>query len=295
MLVIIPDGEPARWRGRPVPPAAWFMPAWTWRGVWFLLAAGYTLSGLIKLGSPSWVDGTALTHLLQNPLARPGPIRDFMLGLPPGVHAVMTWGALAGEILFLPLCLWRGGRRLAWTVMVGMHLGILSVVAFADLTLGMLMVHLFTFDAAWIRPVAASPRPGQEPLLLYDGTCGLCHAVVCFILREDPRGVLRFAPLQSEAGQAQLRRLGLPGSDFDSLIFLADRNDPVGAQRTAGVIEVARRLGGIWRLFAELARLVPAPVRDLGYRAVARTRYALFGEYEPTPWPDPAWGGRILD
>src|SRR5690606_34884204 len=75
MIAIVPDGEPGRWRGRPVAPGDWFMPAAVWRGVWFLLAAGYTFSGLAKLGSPSWVDGTALHHLISNPLARPSLLR----------------------------------------------------------------------------------------------------------------------------------------------------------------------------------------------------------------------------
>ncbi len=34
--------------------------------------------------------------------------------------------------------------------MVGMHLGILSVVSFADLTAGMLMAHAFVFDPGWV-------------------------------------------------------------------------------------------------------------------------------------------------
>lgn len=35
--------------------------------------------------------------------------------------------------------------------MVAMHLGILFVVDFADLTFGMLMIHLFTFDPDWLK------------------------------------------------------------------------------------------------------------------------------------------------
>ena len=37
---------------------------------WILMAVGYSYSGIVKLASPSWVDGTAITHLLNNPLAR---------------------------------------------------------------------------------------------------------------------------------------------------------------------------------------------------------------------------------
>lgn len=297
MLAVVPDGEPGRWRGRPIPPSSWFMPAAVFAGVWFLMAAGYTFSGVVKLSSPSWVDGTALRHLIDNPLARPGPIRDLFLAMPDGVLAFHTWFALAGEILFLPLCLWRRGRLIAWVWMVAMHLGILTMVAFADLTLGMLMVHLFTFDGAWVRPKRSTGReaePGHEPLLLYDGECGLCNGVVRFLLREDAAGVLRFAPLQSGLGQATLRRLGLPTEDFDSIVFLPDRGGQAFTQRTAGVVEVASRLGGIWRVLATVGRWVPGRWRDAGYKLVARSRYALFGEYVPSPLPDPAWAERVL-
>lgn len=35
--------------------------------------------------------------------------------------------------------------------MLAMHLGILTVVDFADLTGGMLMIHLFAFDPSWFQ------------------------------------------------------------------------------------------------------------------------------------------------
>ncbi|WP_113960415.1 hypothetical protein [Roseimicrobium gellanilyticum] len=48
------------------------------------------------------------------------------------------------ELLFLPLSLHRLTRAAAWAALVLMHAGILLVVDFADLSIGMLMIHLFT-------------------------------------------------------------------------------------------------------------------------------------------------------
>ena len=118
---------------------------------WILMAVGYSYSGIVKLAAPSWVDGTAITHLLNNPLARDWFLRDAFLQLPPMVLRLLTWGALAGEVLFLPLAVWRVTRPMAWCWMASMHIGIVMLVSFADLTLGMLMLHLFTFDRAWLR------------------------------------------------------------------------------------------------------------------------------------------------
>ena len=170
----IPSGEPLtpRWaqRGgaaaRAAAVRAWFFPAWAFRGAWWLMAAGYTFSGVIKLWSPSWIDGTAFRHLIDNPLARPGFARDVMLDMPDGVIALFTWSVLAAEVLFLPMCLHRLGRLVAWAGMLAMHLGIVVMVDFADLSFGMVMLHLFTFDPAWF-PARCDTR---RPVLLYDGT-----------------------------------------------------------------------------------------------------------------------------
>ena len=41
-------------------------------------------------------------------------------------------------------------------------------------------------------------------------------------------------------------------------------------------------------------RVVPRFLRDGVYRVIARTRFALFGEYRMAPLPDPAWEKRFL-
>jgi predicted DCC family thiol-disulfide oxidoreductase YuxK len=291
LLALVPDGEPWRWRGRAVRPQDWAMPSGVFFTAWALMAIGYTFSGLVKLQSPSWVDGSAFSHLLHNPLARPGWFRDMALSLPDWARAVLTWGALAAEISFLPLCFTRRGRAWAWLAMVGMHLGILLVVDFADLTLGMLALHAFTFDPEWL---PARERVARSPILFYDGECGLCNAVVRFLLREDEGAVLRFAPLQSPLGQRTLRRFRLPTEDFDSILFLPDLDGDRRFLRTSGVIGVLDAVGGVWRVVAWATWIVPAPLRDLVYKVVARLRYALFGAYVPRPFPEPRWAERVF-
>jgi hypothetical protein len=49
----------------------------------------------------------------------------------------------------LPLAVWRWTRPLIWFAMVVMHLGIMTLVSFADLSAGMLMLHFFTWDSRW--------------------------------------------------------------------------------------------------------------------------------------------------
>jgi hypothetical protein len=176
---LVPTGEPLALGGKRDP--FWKMPAMIYWGAWFLLAAGYTYSAVWKLLSPSWQDGSALHHLITNPLARPGFCRNLLLALPPSILVGLTWLSLAGELMALPLSLRASGRFLAWTWMLAMHLGILLVVDFADLTLGMLMIHLFTFDPDWLRPNLA-----VRPILLVDGDCALCHVPSASSARKTP-------------------------------------------------------------------------------------------------------------
>lgn len=145
-------------------PRSWHRLTSSYGLVFVVLALGYTYSGVTKLLSPSWLDGSALRHVLENPLARPNVLRAALLSAPPALLEVMSYGALALEVGFAPLCLWRRTRVLVWAAMLSMHLGILLLVDFADLTAGMLIVHAFTFDPAWLARVwrAADTRPTGE-------------------------------------------------------------------------------------------------------------------------------------
>ena len=118
--------------------------------VFVVMAIAYSYSGWTKLESASWLDGSALRHVLENPLARPGMLRDMLLATPAWVLQAQTYGVLAFELTFAALCLHGRARVLASIAMIGMHLGIVALVDFADLSVGMLMVHLYT-ASLWAR------------------------------------------------------------------------------------------------------------------------------------------------
>lgn len=143
LCALVPAGE-AFVPGRVRDPT-WRMPVWIPRCAWILMGVGYTFSGLTKLGSPSWMDGSALVRLLENPLARPGPIRDSVLQLPPILLRMGSWSILILEIACAPLFLWKNSRPWVWSALVCMHVGIVLGVDFADLSVGMLMIHLFAW------------------------------------------------------------------------------------------------------------------------------------------------------
>lgn len=138
----------------------WKFPGGFLGAAWTVMVVGYTFGGLTKLGSLSWMDGSALLHVLQGPLARPTLLREWLVARP-GLLEVATWGTLTLEILAAPLAISRRTRPWLWVALTGLQLGILATIDFSDLTIGMLLIHVLTFDPRWLRrgPAETSPAP----------------------------------------------------------------------------------------------------------------------------------------
>jgi len=112
------------------------------------------------------------------------------------------------------------------------------------------------------------------PILLYDGACGVCSETVQWVLAHERTHSLRFAPLESTVG-SELRALAGVPSDVDSVLWAELRDGRVHTDlRSAAILRVLGYVGGPWRWLTAL-RVVPAFMRDVGYRAFAKLRYRL--------------------
>jgi len=121
-------------------------------------------------------------------------------------------------------------------------------------------------------PPAEVLRDG--PILLYDGNCGVCSEAVQWVLAHERSHSLRFAPLDSAVGN-ELRALAGVAADVDSVLWAELRHGRVCTDtRSAAVLRVAGYVGGPWRWLTAL-RVVPAFIRDAGYRAFAKLRHRL--------------------
>ena len=171
------------------------------------------------------------------------------------------------------------------------------------------------------RPGAApgAPTAGQglthraegasaRPILFIDGHCVLCQRAARWVVRHDRRGRVALAALQGktarrllpaalreepaerrEPGAAPVRRLpASPGSlvwrEVDGRVRI----------RSAAVLAVAAALGG-WYRAAALLWLLPRPLRDALYLAVARRRRRWFGATDCCHLPVPTQRSRLLD
>ena len=139
--------------------------------------------------------------------------------------------------------------------------------------------------------------PVANPIILYDGVCGLCNSLVQFLLKHDEGGRLRFASLQSDFAEKVLRRHGFDAKDLDTLhvVEYYDQPNERVLQRSDAILRAGRELGGFWTASSSVARIVPRPLRDLVYRFVATNRYRVFGKYETCMLPDPSQRSRFLD
>jgi predicted DCC family thiol-disulfide oxidoreductase YuxK len=163
------------------------------------------------------------------------------------------------------------------------------MVNFTDLTAGLLVLHLFTFDRSWL----SSPKPAGE-CIFYDGHCALCHGIVRFVLKRDQsKQPFCFAPLQGNFAQRTIPeqvRASLPDS-----VVVFDNSKKV-LVRSDAVIYILKRLGGPWFVAAILFKLAPRPLRDLAYKAVAATRKQVFGTTQQMcPLVPAQWRGRFHD
>jgi predicted DCC family thiol-disulfide oxidoreductase YuxK len=125
-------------------------------------------------------------------------------------------------------------------------------------------------------PLVAAPSSVPHEghgIVLFDGTCAFCERSVIFISTRDPAGYFRFGASQTPAARALLDPLGVSRETARSIILI--ENGTVYLRSTAS-LRIAARMSFPWSLLRVLL-LVPAPIRDVGYRMVAAVRHKLAG------------------
>lgn len=106
--------------------------------------------------------------------------------------------------------------------------------------------------------------------ILFDGDCAYCNGWVRWIGARQRPGQFRFLPLGSAEGLALRRAHGVP-DHVDSIVLVRDGR---AFMKSDAAWRVLGALPGL-TLPAMLLRLVPRPLRELGYDLVARNRHRL--------------------
>jgi predicted DCC family thiol-disulfide oxidoreductase YuxK len=129
-----------------------------------------------------------------------------------------------------------------------------------------------------------------QVVLLFDGVCNLCNGVVQFLIRQDKKGILKFASLQSDAAAQLLHGHG----DLKKLTSVVLVENGQRFQKSNAVLKVVRYLPWYWQ-WAQVFWIVPRFIRDGIYDWIARNRYQWFGKQDTCMMPTPELKERFLN
>ena len=116
----------------------------------------------------------------------------------------------------------------------------------------------------------------DKRVVLFDGVCNLCNWSVQFIIKRDPKGLFKFASLQSDFGKKLMEENGQNPDVLESIILVDGDNTYF---RSRAALEIAKRLTGLWPLFY-VFRIVPSGILDVFYNLIAKNRYRWFGRQD---------------
>ncbi len=130
---------------------------------------------------------------------------------------------------------------------------------------------------------------GTHTIILFDGVCNYCNAMINFAIRNDKKALLKFAPLQSDTGR-RLKEQYKVFPDADSMIFI--ENNKAYTYSDAAV-RIAKHLDWPAKMFYGFI-IVPKFIREPIYKWVAKNRYKWFGKKEECMIPAPDVKARFL-
>jgi len=132
-----------------------------------------------------------------------------------------------------------------------------------------------------------SPESRFSAVVLYDGYCVLCNWFVRFVLHIDRKGLIGFAPLESEIARRSQARIP---EEVDSVVLL---EGPDAHVRSGAVFRVFEILGGGWRAM-RIFHLLPSSLTDGLYDSIAERRTKIFGRYDACPLPEERYRDRFI-
>lgn len=144
---------------------------------------------------------------------------------------------------------------------------------------------------------------GERLLVIYDGHCGLCNRAVRWFLRRDSFDRLRFVPSHSPKIAALLVKHGANAvtpaanaSPATSILVLCNLDQPEEKllARSDAIAALMAQLPRPWPALGVVLRLIPRPLRDLGYKIIAANRYRIWGRLEACPLPTDAERTKFL-
>jgi predicted DCC family thiol-disulfide oxidoreductase YuxK len=147
----------------------------------------YAMSGLSKLQSPNWWNGSAFAQLLGYSEFRPLDLT--WLAAYPHLLMTLTHAAVALEIGYAALIWVRPLRPLILALTIGLHLGIMIMMGLYEFAGAMIAANLAFVSGPWVRGFLFGGKASEEAIstrVLFDGACPKCRASVALLGAADP-------------------------------------------------------------------------------------------------------------
>ena len=114
---------------------------------------------------------------------------------------------------------------------------------------------------------------GRDYLLL-DGDCGLCHRLATFIdKRLGKEKDLGYRPILSDDAQKMIAAFPKKQQDADSVYLVRNGKSYI---RSAAGIRCLLYMKWYYAMLFPIFWLIPLPIRDIGYRIIAKYRHKFF-------------------
>lgn len=231
-------------RGREDPGGGWHRPAWLHHFTAFLPAFLFPLAAVLRLVPIGGLAGLA----------------------PEADSTILARQCIAALAFLAPGLMVRRFRRRTWVLLLTAWLALVGLGVPARELAPLLLLLLLAAEPGWLRGQGRRP----QALLLYDGTCGLCHGTVRFLLAEGADDhALSVAPLGGPTANAALPT-GLRAKLPDSVVLIQSTEVLVRADAVAALL---RRLPGLWPIIGWGVQLTPRWIANPIYDAVARHRH----------------------
>lgn len=130
----------------------------------------------------------------------------------------------------------------------------------------------------------------QKAVLFFDGVCHLCNGVVDWVIQNETKHTIVFAPLQGTTAAAKLS--SEDRKNLETLILVTEKGEIL--KRSDAVIFILSRTSGLGFALGFFLKLIPRFLRDAAYKFVAKNRYAWFGQRDSCRLPTPEEKGLLL-
>ncbi|MEO6456016.1 MAG: thiol-disulfide oxidoreductase DCC family protein [Ginsengibacter sp.] len=130
-----------------------------------------------------------------------------------------------------------------------------------------------------------------QPIILFDGVCNFCNAIVNFIITQDTKKVFLFAALQSRAGKQLLEQYKINWMANDSFVVIENAK---AYQKSTAVLRLYNKLAWYWK-WSQIFWIIPKFIRDAVYNLIAKNRYKWFGKKDECIIPTAQLRARFLN